>query len=797
MTDPSGATDTATVAIDVTPVNDAPVAVDDVASTSENTPVTIAVLGNDTDVDGDTLSVQGTPAAANGTVVVNANGTITYTPNAGFNGTDTITYTVTDPSGLTDTATVSVSVGAVNDPPVAVDDVATVAEDGSVTIPVLANDSDPDGDPLTVTSATSPDGTVTINPDGTLSFTPNPNFNGPTTITYTVTDPSGATDTATVAVTVEVEPDYIVEGTSSADLIDGGYTGDPEGDMVDSDDGNPGMPGIGNDDLIEAYEGNDTINSGVGNDTVYAGTGDDSIYSYTGDDVVYGGAGNDSVNGYNGDDVIYGGAGNDVLTGQNGEDAIYGGDGSDSVHGGTDNDYIDTSGSQTPLPDLGYPGLYPADAYPLNDRDTVRGGDGDDIIITGDDDDVVKGGYGNDTIDGGYDDDFLEGNQGDDSIVGGEGSDTIDGGYGNDLIYGGYGDGVPDIINIPDDAGDLLPENGKDLIFGGVGDDTIYGADDADTIFGGQDNDVIDAGVDNDIVYGGTGTDTLLGGHGDDILYGGVGSDTLIGGADRDDFYVEAALNGSADQVFGGADGDDFDRLILTGVGPYRLRNVVADSDGNGKDGFVDFVDATGNVTGTLSFTNIEKVVPCFTRGTRIATINGEVEIQDLKAGDKVLTMDNGYKPVLWIGSAKVAAEGKFAPILFKAGVLGNTRDLLVSPQHRMFLSGWQAELLFGENEVLAAAKHLINDSSVLRIEGGEVEYWHILFDEHEIVFAESSPSESFHPGRETWGALSEESRQEILELFPHLEYHNMENFGPSARLTLKSHEAKLMTPKV
>jgi CshA-type fibril repeat protein len=201
ISDGKGGTSTATVTVTVNPVNDAPVAVNDNAITDEGSPVTIPVLANDSDVDGDPLTVTNA-SAGNGTVTINPDGTITYTPNAHFNGTDTISYTISDGNGGTDTATVTVTVGAINDAPVAVNDDTTTNEDVPVTIPVLANDSDVDGDPLIVTSATAGNGTVTINPDGTITYTPNANFNGSDTITYTVSDGKGGTSTATATVTV-------------------------------------------------------------------------------------------------------------------------------------------------------------------------------------------------------------------------------------------------------------------------------------------------------------------------------------------------------------------------------------------------------------------------------------------------------------------------------------------------------------------------------------------------------------------------------------------------------------------
>jgi VCBS repeat-containing protein len=192
--------DTATVAVDVAAVNDAPVAADDSVIVDEDTTVIIDVLANDTDVDGDTLTVD-SASAANGTVVVNADNTLSYTANADFNGVDTLTYSVTDSNGGIDTATYNVTVNAVNDAPATADDTAKVHEDASMTINVLANDSDADGDTLTVTAASAANGTVAINADGSVEYTGNTDFNGTDTITYTVSD--GTTE-STASVTVDV-----------------------------------------------------------------------------------------------------------------------------------------------------------------------------------------------------------------------------------------------------------------------------------------------------------------------------------------------------------------------------------------------------------------------------------------------------------------------------------------------------------------------------------------------------------------------------------------------------------------
>ncbi len=215
ISDGQGGTSTATVAVNVTPVNDPPVALNDSAATNEDTPVIIPVLTNDSDLDGNPLTVT-SANAPNGTVVINPDGTITYTPRANFNGSDVITYTISDGQGGFATATVAVTIAPVNDAPVALNDAATTPEDMPVTISVLTNDSDIDGNPLTVTAASSPDGTVVINPDGTITFTPAPNFNGLTTISYTISDGQGGTATATVAVTVTPVNDLPIAVNDSA-----------------------------------------------------------------------------------------------------------------------------------------------------------------------------------------------------------------------------------------------------------------------------------------------------------------------------------------------------------------------------------------------------------------------------------------------------------------------------------------------------------------------------------------------------------------------------------------------------
>jgi len=190
-------------------VNDPPVAVDDTDSTDVDTPISIDVVANDVDPDGDALTATDVtvPPASGGTAVIELDGTITYTPAPGFSGLDTFTYEVCDPSGACDTAVVTVDVNA---PPDAVFDSVATDPGTPVTIDVLANDTDPDGflDPTTVVVVLAPnDGTTSVNPvTGQVTYIPDPGFFGTDTFSYEVCDDDGLCDTAMVAVTVPAPP---------------------------------------------------------------------------------------------------------------------------------------------------------------------------------------------------------------------------------------------------------------------------------------------------------------------------------------------------------------------------------------------------------------------------------------------------------------------------------------------------------------------------------------------------------------------------------------------------------------
>ena len=218
-TDTHSNSNVATVTINVTPVNDAPVAVNDTHSTSEDTALTVSAPGlllNDADVDGQlpTVALGSVVGPTKGALAINANGSFTYTPNANANGTDSFTYQATDGALTSNTATVTIAVTAVNDAPVAVNDTYSTVEDVSLVVNaangVLKNDTDVDSTALSVVLpvATAPQhGTLTLNADGSFTYAPASNYNGPDSFAYQVTDGSATSTTATVSITVNAVND--------------------------------------------------------------------------------------------------------------------------------------------------------------------------------------------------------------------------------------------------------------------------------------------------------------------------------------------------------------------------------------------------------------------------------------------------------------------------------------------------------------------------------------------------------------------------------------------------------------
>ncbi|WP_050529156.1 Ig-like domain-containing protein [Pseudaestuariivita atlantica] len=765
VSDGNGGTDMGTVNITVNDDgggggNTPPVANPDDATTPEATTVQIFVLGNDTDADGDTLTIT-SATSTDGTVTIDAGtpNSVFFTPNAGFTGIASLTYEISDGNGGTATSTVSIDVTDVNQPPMANDDTGSGATGAPITVPVLANDTDPDGDTLTITSATSADGTVVIE-GGSIVFTSNAGFTGPATVVYTIDDGNGGTDMATVTINVGAGP------LIDADILT------PVGGGLDAF--------AGTDEDPDPTDDQDTETGTAGADVI--STGDDA-------DLITGGGGDDTLDGGIDNDTVFGNVGNDLITDPQGADSIDGGQGDDTILAGVDTFLDDT--------DVDNPILTAAnvdfDTNTEDGRDFVMGGRGNDSIVTGDDDDTIDGGADNDFIDAGIDDDSVDGATGDDTILGGHGNDTIDGSQGDDLITAGIETTSSVITNGIDlaqtDDVDINDANDRDLVLGGAGDDTITTGDDDDSIDGGADDDLIDAGIDEDTVFGGSGNDTITGGQGRDSLTGGDDRDVFIGGNEGD--FVD-----------GSEGGDDFDTLDLTGSAPTGGSLNITYTSADREDGFVRFKDADGNQVGeVLNFVEIENVIPCFTPGTVIATPLGERLVEDLREGDRIITRDNGLQEIRWVGKRELtghelARNPHLRPILIQAGSLGPNlpeQDILVSPNHRMLVSNDKTALYFEESEVLVAAKHLTGLDGVDEVGTLGVTYMHFLFDRHEVVLSNGAWTESFQPGDYTLSGMGNSQRNEIFELFPELETTEGLKDYAAARRTLKKHEAKLL----
>ncbi len=184
--------------------------------------------------------------------------------------------------------------------------------------------------------------------------------------------------------------------------------------------------------------------------------------------------------------------------------------------------------------------------------------------------------------------------------------------------------------------------------------------------------------------------------------------------------------------------------------------------------------------------------IPCFVSGTRIACPGGPRAVEDLRPGDLVLTRDHGPRPLLWTGAVRTSGTGAFAPVRVAPGAFGATSALLVSPQHRLLVADWRVKLLFGEDEVLVAAKDLVDGIEVTREERAEVAYVHLLLDAHEILQAEGAAAESLHLGPYITGHLSPSARAEIAALFPDLATA-VRHGAATARRCLRSWEAQLL----
>lgn len=645
------------------------------------------------------------------------------------------------------------------------------------------------------TSPSSPGITYVYAPDGLPSV-----LGIPLVYTYNLNQTSFALPTTTPG---------IVDGTEAGEVMSVGYV-DPDGDRIT----NSGFLTSGN-DVIDAKGGNDTVSAGSGNDSVLGGGGDDILNGDAGNDTLRGGLDNDIVNGGTGNDSLFGDSGNDTLLGGDGSDTMSGGIGDDSLVGGIGNDsMLGGDGNDTLIGGDG--------------ADTLLGGAGNDVFVNSVEDnvistgnpkiDVVRGGEGDDrwlaasgvdglSVNDGTDEVLLEG--GNDFAEAGSfnvstGRDTLDGGTGQDTISVAR-------LNPANNQSITFNEDGTattsgfttivrnfESAWGNTGNNTFTGNSLANEFLGLAGNDTLNGGGGNDTLDGGANNDSLTGGTGNDLLTGGTGADRFVyavgDGLDTiTDFNQNAELLGD-----GIATNNDFLDLsqYYDKLGEMRADllddGILNQSNSVDNGGTVDysnntaFADGQGIVMTGIDQSNVNQLltaettgVVCFTRDTMIETPEGPVAIQSLKAGDMVRTMDRGFQPLRWIGNRKLDAidlrqHPRLLPIRIRAGALGQglpAQDLLVSPQHRMLVRSAIAQRMFGAAEVLIPAnKLLILDGVDIAEDAAKVEYFHMLFDRHEIVFANGSASESLFTGPEAIRTLSEAARTEIFTLFPQLQ---------------------------
>lgn len=392
---------------------------------------------------------------------------------------------------------------------------------------------------------------------------------------------------------------------------------------------------------------------------------------------------------------------------------------------------------------------------------------------------------------------------GSDLVYGNGGADTVSAGGGADTVYGGLG---ADSVSGGDGDDQLYGDAEADKLYGEAGSDTLDGGDGNDQLFGGDSNDSLSGGIGNDYLEGGAGQDTLT---------GGTGADTLVGGADADVFVA----SGGGDSIV------DFDATTGAGDGltnnndfvdlsPYYNEALLADWNAAhptqtysnplewlradiGDDGILQQVDGLQIKIGATvvdgSLLSAENTgVVCFASGTLIKTEYGEIPVEALRLGDRIMTLDHGAKPIKWIGSRHLSAvhlllADKLRPIQIRRGALGQGlphTDLRVSPQHRILVRSRLAQRLFGESEILIAAKKLVGYPGItVDTLTPSVTYWHILLNCHEIIFSNGAPSETLFTGPEALKSVGGAARAELATLFPELINQQSQNDQNGARI--------------
>ncbi|MEM7075932.1 MAG: Hint domain-containing protein [Pseudomonadota bacterium] len=621
--------------------------------------------------------------------------------------------------------------------------------------------------------------------------------------------------------------DYeIVSFTDDADVL----AGDPTFNIDNFVQPGLEVEGTGGDDVIDGtYVDGDGNSTGTGDDLVRAGGGDDIVTATDGADTIIGGGGADTLSGGAGDDVIAGG--NDGAAPVVSETLDWSAAGADEadISGGftqttgeievrvgfvdpgnnaatftvesSDTQYVDTGAGETfsttssaavfgngdadtaeitiefaAPPGSAYSGSVQNVAFRINDIDSFAGNHTDIVTVTAFD---AAGDPVSVT--------FTPG--GDDTVVG------------NTITAGGALDDPGDangsvLIQIAGPVARILIDydNGQTVTHGinitNIEFDAVALADGADVIDGGAGDDTLSGEAGDDVLTGGTGADQMSGGAGNDTFNLAEG-DTATGG-DGDDLFVLTDLGeaGAGTITITGGEGGETagDTLQLTAdVSQSDITFTNTDDGAGGLSGNFTMADGT-----LVTFSEIETII-CFTPGARILTPGGARPVETLRAGDLVITRDHGPQPVRWIGASSVSGRDRFAPVGITPGVLeGAQRTLRVSPQHRVLVRGYTAQLLFGEPEVLVAARHLVDGVRVRRMPCAAVTYIHLLLDRHEVIFADGAATESFHAADLGLSALSPGARESLFAACPALRADPSAH-GPTARPCLRAHEGRLL----
>ena len=657
VSDGNGGTDTETVTVTVNPVNDAPVAAGATPTTNEDTALNAAVTA--TDVDGDALTFALAAQAGNGTVVMNANGSYTYTPNANFNGTDTFTYSVSDGNGGTDTATVSITVNPVNDLPVPSAQSVTTLEDVALQGAVSATDADGDVLTFSVEAGDGPsNGTLVMQANGSYTYTPNADYNGTDSFTYTVTDGNGAPQTATVTIDVTPVADVLTPGT---DTLNGGANDDTYLG-ADSRDGLGGQNELNAGDSINGAGGNNTLvfnTSGniVGGSRNYSAFTLMNVqnFQHTNDSdetTIFDMSSSNGVQTYinknSTDDVVWNFANlNPDMDGDSRPevnlivDNLTGG--SDTTLDIRNGDFVSFPNAEVNLTVLDSDTNL-TDAGDINIDTQVNTIDLDTGAANGSVVSIADLNSGNTFLNIATENALVIGDpDGDAGLSGPIGSREITG-FENPLSAAttqidasASTNGVNASARNASGNVTFQGGSGNDMFEGGQGtNDTLFGNDGADIIDGHTGNDSIDGGAGRDVLLGNAGNDTILGQDGNDVIDGGDGSDSILGGDNDDDIHTGSAFS-NANQV--GAAATD-DEIVDAGAGNDDVTTVVQFLDGTDENGGA--LNLVDQLSGGDDFDNL------FLTGMSSTDVNGLNFVQQFEnieldgTGTHTFTIGNG-----------------------------------------------------------------------------------------------------------------------------------------------------------